>query len=146
MLNLSHAVIGASIAASFPNPTIGLVLAYLSHHLADLIPHWDFNTRHNGFSKIKTLAISLVDAFEGLLLGWLLFKDRVDPGYLLAAMLMAQGPDWLEGPYRIFGWHFPPFSWIKKLQSFFHRKLDLPWGLLTQIGVVLLIALASRSG
>lgn len=144
MLNISHAVIGASIAAVVPDPKIGLPLAYLSHHLADMVPHWDFNIRHNGFSKTKMLAVALVDAAEGLLLGWLLFKNQVPNLYLLAAMLFAQGPDWLEGPYRVFDWHFPPFSWIKKLQSFFHNKLDLPWGLLGPLGLTLLIGFLAK--
>jgi len=118
MLNLSHAIIGASIAGAVPDPKIGLGLAFFSHPLADLFPHWDFNIRHNGFSKTKMLAVALVDAFEGFLIGWLLFKDQVSGPYLFSAMFTAQALDWLEGPYRVFGWRFPPFSWVKKIQSF----------------------------
>lgn len=144
MLNVSHALIGASIASQFPDPKIGIPLAYLSHHLADLVPHWDFHIRHNGFSKTKTLAVALVDTFEGLLLGWLVFGHEVALPYLLVVMLASQAPDWVEGPYHVFNWKFPPFSWIKKTQSFFHHKWDLPWGLLSQTGVVLLVALLAK--
>lgn len=139
MLVSSHALIGASLAKLFPNPLLGYPLALGFHFLADLIPHWDFRTRFAQRSKLNTTVISLSDAALGFYLGWLIFKTTVPSSYLFPMMFVAQLPDWLEGPYHIFNWNFPPFSSIKKLQSKLHRKLDLPWGLVWQILIVVLI-------
>jgi len=143
MLDASHALIGASLAKLAPNPYLGLPLAFLSHILTDLIPHWDLHTRKTNRPKIKTITYSLTDAFIGYLVGYLLFSDSVPLLYLASMMFIAQLPDWLEAPYHVFDWHFPPFSSIKKLQSrlHFHSKLGLPWGLIIQISTVLFIVL-----
>jgi membrane-bound metal-dependent hydrolase YbcI (DUF457 family) len=42
MTATAHALIGGAIAASIPNPALGLPLAAISHPLVDMIPHWDF--------------------------------------------------------------------------------------------------------
>jgi len=139
MLVSSHALIGASLAQLVPNPLFGYPLALGFHFLADLIPHWDLRTRQAQRSKLNTVFFSLSDAAIGFCLGFIIFKATVPLTYLFPMMFVAQLPDWLEGPYHIFGWNFPPFSTIKKLQSRLHRKLDLPWGLIWQILIVVLI-------
>lgn len=133
MLATSHALTGAVIAATVPSPFLGYLLALISHPLLDFIPHWDFSTRRASHSKLKIIFLSLTDALVGIILGIILFRHQVPPHNLLLTMLLAQGPDWLESPYHVFDWHFPPFSSIKKLQHHWHHKLGLPWGLITQI-------------
>jgi hypothetical protein len=141
MLNASHAIIGASIAKLFPNPYLGLPLSLASHFLGDFSPHWDLNTRHHQQrTKLQIISLSLSDAFIGYALGYLLFSPHVSFWYLFLMMFTAQLPDWLEAPYHILNWHFPPFSAIKQLQSKIHTKLDWPWGLLTQVVIVVAFA------
>lgn len=137
MLDASHALIGASIAKLIPNPYLGIPLNIGLHFLADLFPHWDFRTRKTQRTHLNTIAVSLSDAFIGYLLGYLIFAPTVPSLYLLIMMFVSQLPDWLEAPYLIFDWDFPPFSSIKHLQSRLHHKLDLPWGLVGQILVVI---------
>jgi hypothetical protein len=144
MLNASHALIGASLAKLVPNPYLGLPLSLASHFLTDLIPHWDLRTRKTKRSKPKIVVYSLTDAFIGYLIGYLLFASSVPLPYLAAMMFTSQLPDWLEAPYHVFDWRFPPFSNIKKFQSKLHRKLDLPWGLVTQILILFLAICLSR--
>jgi hypothetical protein len=144
MLDASHALIGASIAKLVPHPYLGLPLALASHFLADLIPHWDLRTRKVKRSKTKIILYSLTDASIGYFIAYLLFAPSVSLWYLAAIMFTAQLPDWLEAPYHVFDWRFPPFSTIKKLQSKLHRKLDLPWGLATQILILFLAIFLSR--
>lgn len=103
------------------------------HFLADIFPHWDFRTRKSNHSKLQIIAISLSDAGLGYLLGYWFFSPLVPLNYLLTAMFISQLPDWLEAPYHIFNWNFPPFSSIKHFQSRLHYKLGLPWGLIGQI-------------
>ena len=136
MLDASHALIGASLAKLIPNPALALPLNLGLHVLGDLVPHWDLRTRHVKRSKLATITLSLADAGTGYLLGWWLFRDSVPLPYLALMMFTSQLPDWLEAPYHIFDWNFPPFSSIKKLQSRLHHKLDLPWGLVWQTLIV----------
>lgn len=143
MLDASHAVIGAALAKLVPNPILGLPLAVGLHFAGDLVPHWDLRTRHVVRSKLKTIVFSLGDAGVGYTLGWWLFAGSVPLPYLLTMMFVSQLPDWIEAPYHIFDWNFPPFSSIKKLQSRWHRKLDLPWGLVWQTLIVLVLVLVS---
>ncbi|MBI2010558.1 MAG: hypothetical protein HYS86_05305 [Candidatus Chisholmbacteria bacterium] len=146
MLALSHALAGAAIAASAPNPATALTLALLSHPLLDLFPHWDFNTRNNGHRPKGTIiAISLIDAALGFAAGIILFGSQVSPPLLLATMFVAQLPDWLEAPYHIFDWHFPPFTWVKQFQHTFHYKLASPWGVVTQVAFVLILIFSSET-
>ena len=123
------------MGARLPFP-YGLIAAFLSHPLADLIPHWDFNTRQCRRSRLQLALISLTDASAGLLVSWLIFRTRLPLPYLLAAVFAAQLLDWLEGPYALFGWRFPPFSWVKTFQRRCHWKLPFPWGLVSQLVVV----------
>ena len=135
MLELSHSLIGASLAKLIPNPYLGLPISLLSHFLADLVPHWDLRTRQLNRSKAQIIFLSLTDASIGFLISYLLFYSTVPLWYLTIMIFTAQLPDWLEAPWHIFDWHFPPFSIIKKIQHFFHWKLDLPWGLIIQLAV-----------
>lgn len=143
MLDASHALIGASLAKLIPNPAVGLPAAVVLHFAGDLVPHWDLRTRHVVRSKLKTIVLSLSDAMVGYGLGWWLFGRTVPLPYLAAMMFVSQLPDWLEAPYHIFDWNFPPFSSIKKLQSRLHHKLGLPWGLVWQILIVAVFVAAS---
>lgn len=140
MLALSHALTGAVIASKTTNPALGYALAVISHPLLDLIPHWDFNTRCNGHRKVTTtLLLSLTDAVLGFTLGFFLFKSQVDPQVLFTTMFLSQLPDWLESPYHLLNWKFPPFIWVKRFQHFCHWKLAFPWGFITQLAYLALI-------
>lgn len=143
MLDASHAIIGATIAKIVPNPYLGLPLSLISHFIGDLIPHWDLNTRHFKKTKMRIVITSLLDAGIGFIIGYTIFSSHVPAWYLLVMMWIAQLPDWIEAPYHVFDWNFPPFSSIKRLQSLVHNKLDLPWGLITQLVIVFLAVLFS---
>lgn len=43
MLLAPHILVGAAIAASTPNPLLGLLFAFLSHFLLDRVPHWEYS-------------------------------------------------------------------------------------------------------
>jgi hypothetical protein len=144
MLAASHALIGASLAQLIPNPYLGYPLAIGIHFLMDIFPHWDFRTRKTSRSKKMTVLISLTDAAIGFSLGWLIFNQQIDFIYLFSMMFISQLPDWLEAPYIIFDWHFPPFSTIKQIQGRLHYKLNLPWGLIWQILTVALIIFLAK--
>jgi hypothetical protein len=139
MLDAAHALIGASLAKLIPDPAVGLPVALGCHFLGDLVPHWDWRTRPQGRSRLLMIILALSDAGVGMALGWQLFYQSVPLTYLALMMFISQLPDWLEAPWHVFHWKFPPFSWIKKLQSRLHYKQDLPWGLVWQTLLVSLL-------
>ncbi|MFC1653273.1 hypothetical protein ACFL1M_00295 [Patescibacteria group bacterium] len=144
MLAASHAIAGAIIASAASTPEVGYLAALISHPLLDLFPHWDFNTRHNIQTKWQIIYSSLLDAGVGFAIGLALFSETTDWKVLVATMFIAQLPDWIEAPYHVFEWDFPPFSTIKRLQHFWHTKLDWPWGFIPQAAVVLFAIFLSR--
>ncbi len=141
MTATAHALIGASIASQTANPLIGIPIAILSHFAADLIPHWDAGTNHKLKSATKLKVEATLDVLLGFALSFIIFRNSVNPGYLFIMILAAQLPDWIEAPSWIFGFKFPPFSWMDWLGHKLQSRMQLPWGLVTQIVVVGIILL-----
>lgn len=144
MLAATHAITGAALARLAPSPATGYLLALLSHPLLDYIPHWDMRTRHTKRPISLVVCLSLIDAFLGFLLGFALFKNKVPATQLFITMLIAQIPDWLEAPYAVLNWKFPPFSWVKAFQHLVHRKMPFPDGLFTQLILIFLVLLIAK--
>jgi len=143
MLAASHALIGAAIASLIPRPELAIPLNLSLHFAADLVPHWDLNTRKSCRDRKTVIALSLTDAGIGYWLGWQLFAGSVSWPYLVAMMLIAQLPDWIEAPYRLFNWQ-GPFVAMKRLQSRCHHKLGLPWGLVIQAAIVTAVIILAK--
>ena len=145
MLATSHALTAGVILKTFPDPRISLPLAFLSHFVLDLIPHWDFTTyrgNHGALTlagekdRFKLAFLAGGDVLGGLGLTFWIFSD-LSPTLLFATIIFAQLPDWLEMPYYFWGINFAPSRWVKKLQSKVHSRRRLPWGLLTQLLVII---------
>ena len=136
MTATAHALIGASIASRIINPIIGIPLAIISHFAADLVPHWDAGTNHKQKSAIRLKLEATVDVLVGFALVFLIFRSSVEPVYLFTMVIAAQLPDWLEAPASMFGFKVPPFSWLDWLGHKLQSRMQLPWGLVTQIVIV----------
>lgn len=141
MTATAHALIGASIAAKITNPLIGIPLAIVSHFVADLIPHWDAGTNHKNKSLARLKIEATLDVLLGFALTFLIFRNFVDLRYLFVMVIAAQSPDWLEAPSWMFGFKVPPFSWLDWLGHKLQARLQLPWGLVTQVVIVTLVVL-----
>lgn len=56
-------------------------------------------------------------------------------------IIAAQLPDWIETPAFMFNIKVPPFSWAQWLGHNLQSRMQLPWGLATQVVTVgLLVA------
>ena len=143
MTATAHALIGASIAASISNPLLGIPLAIASHFLLDFIPHWDAGTNHRKKSQVRLMAEATLDVLLGFALVFLIFRNLVDMRYLFTMVIAAQLPDWLEAPSFMFGIKVPPFSWMDWLGHKIQSRVQLPWGLITQIVVVALFLIST---
>lgn len=141
MTATAHALIGASIAARISNPYIGIPLAIASHFIADLVPHWDAGTNHKKKSALRLKMEAAADVLLGFALAFLIFRTVVNPNYLFIMIISAQLPDWLEAPSWMFGFKIPPFSWMDYLGHKLQTRMQLPWGLVTQVVIVGLIVI-----
>lgn len=145
MLATSHALTAGVILKTVPDLRISLPLAFLSHFVLDLTPHWDFTTDRNGHGastlvgekdRFKLAFLAGGDVLVGVGLTFWLFSS-LPPTSLFLTIIFAQLPDWLEMPYYFWGLNFAPSIWIKKLQRRVHSRLSLPWGLLTQLLIII---------
>lgn len=146
MTAASHALSAGIILKTIPDPAIAFPLAFVSHFLLDLVPHWDIITdqNHNGSSQTlvnqknhsNLVSFAAFDVLAGWGLTFWLFKD-LNPLLLFITILIAQLPDWLEMPYFFWGLNFRPSILVKKIQRRVHSRLSLPWGLVTQLAILI---------
>lgn len=139
MTATSHALIGASIASLISNPIIAIPIAITSHFAADLVPHWDAGTNRRKKTIMRLRMEAAFDVLLGFVLVYLIFGNIVGSAYLFVMIIAAQLPDWLETPSSKFGLKVPPFSWVEWLGHKLQNRMQLPWGLVTQIVVVGLV-------
>lgn len=146
MLATSHALIAGVILKTIPDPKIALLMAFLSHFALDLVPHWDATSEvNNGSGHNTTLVgkknlpkiifLSITDILLGFGLTYWFFSN-LNSTMLFITIIVAQFPDWLQTPYYFWGVKFAPSIWTKKFQKIVHLKAALPWGILTQIAVI----------
>lgn len=149
MMATPHALVGALLAVQFKDPAIGLPIAFFSHYIFDLVPHWDWGwhpgesiSRIKDPSKKKQIFIeSTIDVIVGFIICFALFLRWVDPVYLFFMIIAAQGPDWLTVPWWLFGYDKFPVNVNRKFQHIMQLHARLPWGITNQILAVLLLAL-----
>lgn len=145
MTATAHALVGGVIAASIPNPMIGLPLIAVSHPILDLIPHWDVGW---GWKKKTKLSLFLQASFDLLLgvgLAYFLFGRHIDLAYFFGAVFLAEVWDLMECPYWFLGWKFPPFSTFYKVQSKLQGKASTVFtGILTQLGTIAALVVVFR--
>lgn len=144
MTATSHALIGTIIASQFPNPYLAIPLALLSHVAADMVPHWDTAFKGQEKDKKRIFIETLGDITLGLTLSYsiivFLFPET-NLFYAFTLIIFAQLPDWLFAPYYFF--KIKAFKWAYDFGKITNRDLDKPWGVITQIVVVVgIIALA----
>ena len=78
-----HAVIGVAAAQMFPeNPILAFGAAFLSHFIADALPHWDYPLSSKKEDKNNVLNEDMVIGQKGFILD--LVKIGLDAGAGLA--------------------------------------------------------------
>jgi hypothetical protein len=139
MTATAHMLVGGAMAASFPNPALGLTLAAASHPLMDIIPHWDCCLNWRKKTKTKLFIEASLDVIIGFSLSYLLFGQFINFWYFIACLAASLIWDIFEVPYWLLDWRFPPFGWFYKIQSKMQGKLQLPWGIITQLVTVAIV-------
>lgn len=121
MLETPHAIVGAAIAAKITNPLIGIPLAFGSHFILDMVPHWNphINTElKNGGIKRNSKLIIFSDVLVSLASGFAIANsvsnNYIYFTYIIAACFAAVLPDVVEAPYFFLGWkHSILGKWLK---------------------------------
>ena len=139
MTSVSHALIGAAIAAKIGNPYLAASTSLVAHFACDAIPHWDLGTNWRSRRRLITGVLAILETLFAITFTFLIFKNFVNPTVLIVSVFFSLLPDWAEVPYYLLLPNSPKFFHsIYKAQSHFHSKLKYPEGLFTQILVVLL--------
>jgi len=138
MLETPHVALGIAIAVAVPSPLISIPLAFASHFVLDMTPHWNphlnTETKKYGYLTNKTLLIIGLDLACATVLTAFVSKGNIN---ILLASFASILPDVVEGPYFLLGWKN---EFVKKWISFqksIQSDANIYWGLLTQILVIL---------
>lgn len=140
MTATSHAIIGTIIAVKIGNPALAIPIAIASHVAADAIPHWDTATNRRKKSFKRLFIHSAIDVILGFVLSYLLiilFFPTVNLAYAFLVIIASQFLDWATAPYYFF--KIKAFKWAYSFQKLFDRDMDLPWGLVIQVVLLLSI-------
>lgn len=148
MLSTPHVVLGAAIAVKIPNPVISIPLAFASHFLLEVVPHWNphLNSEIKKYGKLtkNTVILIAIDAFVSLLLGFYIARTQSLDTYhfwtIIAACLAAVLPDLVEAPYFFMGVKNKFLNMWIKLQKVIQVDANFFWGIFNQ-SVVLMATL-----
>lgn len=110
MLETPHALVGAAIATKIPNPLIALPLAFASHFVLDMVPHWNphLNTELKKYGKItkKTSTMIVLDVILAFIVGTTIATNFSDNPTQMTTIFLGSFagvlPDVVEGPYFFF--------------------------------------------
>lgn len=148
MTATGHAVIGMVIAAKVANPVFGIPLAFASHFLADVFPHWDTGTHWRTKNPKRFLIESAFDVALSFIVGFTIlffFFPKTNLLYAFIMILVAQLPDWLMAPYLFFQLKGRLFKLAYSIQHKCNQTLDKPWGIINQVALLtLLLYLANK--
>ncbi len=140
MLETPHVFIGAAIASKIPNPLIAIPLAFASHFVLEMVPHWNphlnSETEKFGQPTRRSTVITAIDSTLALVSGSFIAYQALphinQTILILACSFASVLPDVMEGPYFFLKMRT---SWIKKwiaFQKSIQSDTTAFWGLFTQ--------------
>lgn len=142
MTATGHALVGAVIAAKFQNPYLAFPLSLLSHIACDILPHWDSGTHIRKKSKERIFAEAFADVCISFVVSYIFYVyvlGKQDLFLLYGAVLSAQFLDYISFSSLLFHVKSRLFSWTEEFQGKINTTLDKPWGIVTQVGFVIVL-------
>ena len=131
MTATNHILTGALIGGLVKNPVLALPLAFLSHYVLDVLPH--FGVRED--AKLIFRNVLIGDVILSLIaLAWLAFSGQPNPWLLVACGVVGASPDLLWLPYFVaeLRGQMKPFGWYSRIA----KKIqwgEYPWGIVIEI-------------
>lgn len=137
MLETPHVALGAAIAVAIPNPLISVPLAFASHFILDMVPHWNphINTEMKKYGKLTKPTLFIIGIDLVIAVVFTIFAAKTNP-YIYLASFMSILPDIAEGPYFIFGWRNRYLDVVLRFQRSIQASANEFWGLLTQVLII----------
>lgn len=100
-------MVGAAIATKIPNPLIAIPLAFASHFVLEMVPHWNphlnTETQKYGRPTQKSTILVIIDCslalIGGIFIAYQALPDTAHALTILLASLASILPDLIEAPY-----------------------------------------------
>lgn len=146
MLTIPHAIVGVAIVSQVPSAIVSLPLAFMSHFVLDMVPHWNphLNTEIKKYGKVTKLSKFIIYADSTIavtitLLLSLFLSERglISPFLVFAGAFMGVMPDLMEFPYFFLGARDKISKTLLKFQKSIQTDVSPLPGILTQIALVL---------
>jgi hypothetical protein len=145
VLETPHALVGAAIAVAIPNPVIALPLAFASHFVLDMVPHWNphLNTELKTYGHVtkKSRNIVIFDVLVALVSGFFLATQYANNTAhtitILLGAFAAVLPDVIEGPYFFLNYKNKFIDRWLTFQKAIQVDTDPLPGLTTQIATII---------
>lgn len=141
MLETPHALVGMAIATKIPNPLISIPLAFTSHFVLDMVPHWNphINTELKKNGRVTNKSISVI-ATDLVVAGisTLAISTSIDSANAMVLILAASAsilPDAIEAPYFFLKSKNKLLLKYVKFQKSIQVDADFWPGTITQIAV-----------
>jgi hypothetical protein len=147
MLLTPHVFVGLAIAKAVPNPFIAVPLSFILHFFGDKVPHWDFysNTsreeRLRGWRPVAVMADLGLGIAVGLTFTLYALWVKNDPSLAIRVFLCGIAsvlPDALETPHIFTTTKYKFVEKLTDIQRRIQTQAPLPWGILTQVVVMVL--------
>lgn len=143
VLETPHAIIGAAIATKVVNPLVAVPLAFGSHFLLDMVPHWNphilTELKRDGKVSTKSKIIIAADVSVAFISGTIIAVNYLpDTGRFLTVMACAFAgvlPDLIEGPYFFLRSRNAVVKKWLQFQKFIQVDADNWAGMITQVAV-----------
>lgn len=121
MLAVTHTVTSAAIGAQVESVPFAFGLAFLFHHFADTLLHWNIYTERHRWAYEWIV----VDVLGGLLVAYWLLSDRFFSAPVLAALLGGNLSDiWASG-VDVLRRLLPRYAqFLDRLYDHFHERLQ----------------------
>ena len=136
----THGIVGAAVARVFAwHPVSAFFVAFLSHYIIDVLPHWDYDlksARHDGNNHLNNDIVLnrdfvfdfikiAFDAFFGLFLSFMVFQPAGNYQIFIIAFGVIGGvfPDFLQFAY--FKFRCQPFILLQKFHHWCHTDILL---------------------
>jgi hypothetical protein len=110
MTATNHAVTGVLVATVINEPLLAVPVAFISHFVMDVIPHFDAGPNSPRLAKIVVFADVLSASILSLVLA-LLLKSDISPWLVLACAFTCMSPD------LVWGWRFYKLKDISRILS-----------------------------
>lgn len=150
MTATNHALSGALIAATIPNPLIGLPLALISHFILDALPHFGNVAAFNEHKSRSFLLVLLTDMAGACIVGLSIVLSQPQSWFYMGlAAFLATSPDLMWFPSfwrsRHGGSAVPGNNFVIRFHTVI-QWCEKPWGLLVEIPfAAILVVLLMRA-